>query len=248
MRTLRRPAKARRSAINASRVGSPPAPASRPVGPRTTSAAAAWSFAHRPPAALRPSRGRRGRVRPCTAGRSLAPRSSVSSSQSSRGFARASSLAASTRPMQGAVHRRHTHVEHRSGLVGRPTENGAQQQHRPRARCQVLDRGDECQLDGLARDDHGVGLPLAWLGRLQHQIREGLEPRDLPSRWQRDLGICGRRLAGSDAVTVTMTCVRMDATAGRSTWARCRPEARRGRARRRTGTPPSTWTPAGSAR
>ena len=63
--------------------------------------------------------------------------------------------------LQRAVGGGHGRVEQRGGLGGRPVEHVAQDEHGPLLRGQQLDDGEEGQLDGLAGDDHRVGLGVA---------------------------------------------------------------------------------------
>ena len=55
------------------------------------------------------------------------------------------------RPLQRAVDRGDGHVERVAGLLRREVEHLAQDQHGALARRQVLERGDERELDALAR-------------------------------------------------------------------------------------------------
>ena len=73
-------------------------------------------------------------------------------------------------------------LEQRRRVLGRPAEHVAQDQHRPLSRRQVLDRGEERELDRLARDDDGAGLVLRRRGRLEQPVGVGLQPRELGGR------------------------------------------------------------------
>jgi hypothetical protein len=55
--------------------------------------------------------------------------------------------------LEGAGHRGDRVVERLGGLLRRPAEHVAQDQCGPLLRRQELDRGDECELDGLAGDE-----------------------------------------------------------------------------------------------
>ena len=70
-----------------------------------------------------------------------------------------------TGALQGAVDRGHRRLEQLRRLLGRAVEDVAQDEHRPRQRRQVLDRGQEGELDGLLVDGRGLGL-----------VRVGREP------------------------------------------------------------------------
>ena len=61
-------------------------------------------------------------------------------------------------PLQRAVDRGDAGLEQGGGLLGRPAEHVAQDQRGALARRQELDRGEEGELDRLARDDHRVRL------------------------------------------------------------------------------------------
>src|SRR5213078_5301558 len=75
-------------------------------------------------------------------------------------------------------------VEHLGGLLRRPAEHVAQDQYGPLLRGQELDRGDECELDGFARDEifeQPIGIRLqmfevlTYLGRPRTPSRDGGE-------------------------------------------------------------------------
>jgi hypothetical protein len=81
--------------------------------------------------------------------------------------------------VQRAVGGGHAQVELGRGLLGRPAGHVPQDQHRPLRRGQVLQRGQERQLDGLPGRDRSAGLVLGRGGRLQQAIGERLQPRDV---------------------------------------------------------------------
>jgi hypothetical protein len=64
------------------------------------------------------------------------------------------SRAPSPGPMQGAGHRRFGDAQVLGGLPGRPAEHVPQDEDRPAAGRQVLEAGDERQLDRFAADGH----------------------------------------------------------------------------------------------
>ena len=63
-------------------------------------------------------------------------------------------------PLQRAVHGRDRGVQRRCRLACRPAQHVARDQRRALARRQDLQRGEERELDGLARHDDGIGLIL----------------------------------------------------------------------------------------
>ena len=86
------------------------------------------------------------------------------------------------RALQRGVHRRLRRLEQPRGLLRRAAEDVAQHEHGPRQRREVLDRGDERQLDGLLGERH-VLRALAPVGQLLEElVGIGLQPRDLAAR------------------------------------------------------------------
>ena len=84
------------------------------------------------------------------------------------------------RPLERAVDRRDAELQHLGDLVGRPLEHVAHDQHRPLARRQQLDDGEERELDRLAGDDLLVEQPVRV--RLQPgQVLERLDRRQPPA-------------------------------------------------------------------
>ena len=73
------------------------------------------------------------------------------------------------------------------GLPRRPGHGVAQDQHRPLPRGQVLDGGEVCQLDRLARLDDDRRLVVRWRRHLQQPVRVRLEPRQVDRR--REVGV-----------------------------------------------------------
>jgi hypothetical protein len=96
-------------------------------------------------------------------------------------------------PLHGAGDRRHAGVEQPRDFLGRPAEHVAQDQRRPLPGREVLDRGQERQLDRLPGDHRRIRLRLAGRGRLDHPVRKGLQPGDVGTRRQRDARIRRRR-------------------------------------------------------
>jgi hypothetical protein len=88
-------------------------------------------------------------------------------------------------PLQGAVGRGDAGAERRGGLAGRPAEDVAGDQRRALSRRQDLERGQERQRDGLPRDGYRLGLLVTRRGRLEQQVRVGLQPRHLGKRVRR---------------------------------------------------------------
>ena len=89
------------------------------------------------------------------------------------------------RALERAVHRRDRHVEEVRGLLRRPFDDLAQDEHRPLAWRQELDGGEERELDRLALDRRGFGLLLAWRDLVEELVRVGLQPRHLAERVER---------------------------------------------------------------
>ena len=132
-------------------------------------------------------------------------------------------------PLQGAVGRGDAGAERRGGLAGRPAEHVAGDQRRALPRRQDLERGQERQRDRLPRDGHRLGLLVARRGRLEQQVRVGLQPRHLGERAR-------RRSAGSCAGACPGRRWWRSGTARRGTATRRR--SRTGRARL-SGTSPA---------
>ena len=91
------------------------------------------------------------------------------------------------RALQQAVGGGLAEVEQLGGLPGRPGHGVAQDQHRPLPRGQVLDGGEVCQLDRLARLDHDRRLVVRWSRQLEQPVRVRLEPRQVDRR--REVGV-----------------------------------------------------------
>ena len=88
-------------------------------------------------------------------------------------------------PLEGAVDRHDRHVEQLGGLLRRPVDDVAQDQDRPLAGWQQLDRGEERELDRLALDRHRVGLVLGRRDLVEEPVRVGPDPGDLADRVER---------------------------------------------------------------
>ena len=109
------------------------------------------------------------------------------------------------RALQRGVHRRLRRLEQPRGLLRRAAEDVAQHEHGPRQRREVLDRGDERQLDGLPGERH-VLRALAPVGQLLEQlVGIGLQPGDLAVSRSAAAGACrarrGRRSSRSGTAT-----------------------------------------------
>ena len=81
------------------------------------------------------------------------------------------------RPLQRGVHRGRGGLERLGGLLGRPAQDVAQDQHRPLPGRQVLERGDEGQPDRVALGDH------------DRRVGHRLEPRHLVVELERVAGL-----------------------------------------------------------
>ena len=91
------------------------------------------------------------------------------------------------RALQQAVGGGLAEVQQLGDLPGRPGHGVAQDQHRPLARGQVLDGREVCQLDRLARLDHGRRLVVRRSRQLQQPVGVRLEPGQFDRR--REVGV-----------------------------------------------------------
>src|SRR5919204_610051 len=96
------------------------------------------------------------------------------------------------RALQRAVRGDYGRVDHRRRLTGAPAEDVAQDQHRPLAWRQVLDRDQEGELDRLARDDRLMRSVVGVRDLVEQPVRVWLEPADLARRRR-----SGKRIGGS---------------------------------------------------
>jgi hypothetical protein len=86
---------------------------------------------------------------------------------------------AGPRALQRGVHRRDRRLEDLGGLAGRAVQDVAQDEHGARQRREVLDRGEERQLDRLPGDDGVLGAVLAGRQLGEQRVGIGLQPQDL---------------------------------------------------------------------
>jgi hypothetical protein len=87
-----------------------------------------------------------------------------------------------TRALEGAVHSRDRGFEDRRGLARRPAQDIARDQRRALSRREDLERGQERELDRLARHDYCLRLLFARGHLVEQAIRVRTEPRNLDER------------------------------------------------------------------
>jgi hypothetical protein len=77
--------------------------------------------------------------------------------------------------LQRALHRRHTEIEQVSGLSSGPAEHVPKDQNGPLTGRQMLNRGQEGQLDRFLRHRQDVG-PRIGRRQIQEPVRKRLQP------------------------------------------------------------------------